>query len=150
MGIGSILGLFGGKFGLYASIGAALLIAGMFGYIKYTGAVHARTEIELRDKLSTARRDIADRDAAISTMKEEQALFGSKVQDIADAMEGLQAQISRNTQTRRNDYTKMTSPKPISGTPTNLDAVQDQANNGMNGLFNDLTNISQPAPGATK
>lgn len=146
MGILSkLMGLFGGKVGLWAALGAILLIAGMFGYIKYINVEHARITQELEIK----RKELEDRDALIVNLQEEKALYELKVQEMVKAMASLQEKMASNSQVRRTDYTRMTSPKPQHGVPLDLSSVEEQANAGMNALFAELVTMSR-IEGTTK
>lgn len=143
-----IFSIVGGKWGVIAIIAAALTIAGLTGYIKYQSAKHAAEEIELRGKLRDARRDIRERDRVIKTQQEEEALFNSRVETLARAMESLQSIFAQNSQQRRRDVDNMTRPRPRPGQSADTKEMEDAANNGMNGLFNELEAITQPTPSA--
>jgi hypothetical protein len=138
-----LLGLFGGKWGLIAILVASLTIAGLWGYIKYQSAKNARDQIELRTKLRESQRDVRERDRVINVMTEERELYESRVAEIARNMEQMQRRMAQNTQQRRTDYDSMTRPRAGPGQKANIQELEDAANQGMNGLFNELEVMSQ-------
>jgi hypothetical protein len=148
-----LLGLVGGKWGLIAILAGFLTIAALTGYIKYQAVKHEAEEISLRSKLNTAKRDIKERDLVITVMTDERNLFEARIAEITAAMESMLSRFSYNSQQRTSDVKRMTRPRPAPGVPADTSEMEKAANEGMNGIFNEMEEASRnkgkPVPAAT-
>ncbi len=142
-------GFLGSKFGLYAIIGSSLIIAGMYGYIKYTAAQTAKTEIKLRSDLKDAKRDVKEQKRVIEVQQQEARQVEWRMVKINASLATMQRQFVVNAQTKRKDINGLIAPRPQPGDLIDLAAITEQANMGMNKLFDDMMAISQPTPAPT-
>jgi hypothetical protein len=144
--LGKLLSLVGGKWGVIAILVGALTIAGLIGFIKLQRAEHASEEIALRSRIKDLREDVQERDTVIRIQEGERVQFEGRVDAITGLLVDMQGQIARNSQQRQTDYTRMARPRPAPGTPANTADMEKAANEGMNGLFNEMEAESQPKP----
>lgn len=81
-----------------------------------------------------------DRDTLIKDQKD----FLDRAGQVMNSMEDLNRKVGQNAVRRQHDYEGMTGPstKP-DGTPTDTSDLEDKANTGMNGLFEELNTLSR-------
>jgi uncharacterized protein HemX len=128
---------------------ALVLGAGVWGWSTIADLRRDKVETALKTENEDLQETVAEHNAMIARMSAAQADFENRVGLIANEMEGLNRQLSRNVVRRQQTYDSLTAPT-VPGQPVNTADLESRANTGMSSLFGELETHSQEVANAPR